>query len=129
MRETVKERLQSFGYELQEGDEITVAFAVDKVTNTIRNICNVLKVPDGLMCVAVDMAAGEFLKMKKTFSPIELSGLDLDAVVKQLSIGDTSVTFAVGDGTQTAEQRLDAFIDHLLNFRRGELTAYRQVRW
>ena len=58
MQEQVKERLQAFGYEWQEGDEITLDFSVQKVENTIKNDCNVPAVPDGLMNIAVDMAVG-----------------------------------------------------------------------
>ena len=125
---TVK-RLEGFGYKLKAGDKAVLKFAVEKVTNTIKNECNVSMVPDGLMNIAVDMAAGEFLRAKKAFSPSDISGLDLDFAVKQIQAGDTSTTFAVGDGSLTPEQRLDLFIDRLLNYGRGELACYRKIRW
>ncbi|MCM1227329.1 MAG: hypothetical protein NC320_07895 [Clostridium sp.] len=62
--ETVKERLKSFGYEPTEEDEFALAFAVQKVENTIKNDCSTTIVPDGLVNIAVDMAAGEFLTAK-----------------------------------------------------------------
>ena len=105
MLEMVKERLKSFGYEWQDGDDITLHFSVQKVENTIKNDCNVLAIPDGLMNIAIDMAAGEFLTTKKTFSPDSIAGLDFDAAVKQIQIGDTNTVFAVGEGSLTAEQR------------------------
>ena len=45
---TVK-RLEGFGYKLKAGDKAVLKFAVEKVTNTIKNECNVSMVPDGLM--------------------------------------------------------------------------------
>ena len=129
MLEMVKERLKSFGYELQEGDEFALTFAIQKVENTIKNDCNTPSIPDGLVNIAVDMVAGEFLTAKKTFSPDSLAGLDLDMAVKQLQIGYTSTVFAAGEGSLTAEQRLDIFLNHLLNDGRDQFSCYRRLRW
>ncbi len=129
MQEQVKERLQAFGYEWQEGDEITLDFSVQKVENTIKNDCNVPAVPDGLMNIAVDMAVGEFLTAKKTFSPDSIAGLDFDAAVKQIQTGDTNTVFAVGEGSLTAEQRLDNFLNYLLTYGRDQFSCYRRIRW
>lgn len=125
----VKTRLQSFGYEFKIGDEVLINFSVSKVTNTILNDCNVSEIPDGLSNIAIDMATGEFLTAKKAFAPDDITGLDLDYAIKQLEEGDTKTTFAVGEGTQTAEQRLDAFIVHLLTYGRDEFSCYRCIRW
>ena len=84
MLEKVKERLQSFGYTLKDGDEVILNFSIQKVENTIKNDCNVSSIPDGLVNIAVDMAIGEFLTAKKTFSPNDIAGLDLDFAVKQI---------------------------------------------
>lgn len=96
MLEKVKERLESFGYILKDGDEAVIAFSVQKVEGTIKNDCNVPSIPDGLMNVAIDMAVGEFLTAKKTFSPDDIAGLDLDFAVKQIQEGDTNTVFATG---------------------------------
>lgn len=125
----VKERIQSFGYELKAGDEILINFSISKVTNTIKNDCNVTEIPDGLSNIAIDMAVGEFFATKKTFTPDDLTGLDLNYAVKQLDEGDMKTTFAIGEGTQTAEQRLDAFIVHLLTYGRDQFSCFRCLRW
>lgn len=129
MLEQVKERLQSFGYELQEGDEFSLNFCVQKVENTIKNDCNVPAIPDGLRNIAVDMAVGEFLTAKKTFSPNSIAGLDFDAAVKQIQTGDTNIVFAVGEGCLTTEQRLDNFVSYLLTYGREQFSCYRRIRW
>ena len=70
MLDMVKARLQSFGYEIKDGDETILNFCIQKVESSIKNDCNVSSIPDGLVCIAVDMAVGEFLTAKKTFSSI-----------------------------------------------------------
>lgn len=125
----VKERLQAFGYALQSGDKALLAFALDRAVSTIKNDCNLAEVPEGLRQVAVDMAVGEFLQVKKTFAPDSLAGLDLDAAVKQVQTGDTNVSFAVGEGSLTPEQRLNQLIGWLLNYGRSQFSCYRRFRW
>ena len=125
----VKERLQAFGYVLQSGDKALLAFALDRAVSTIKNDCNLAEVPEGLRQVAVDMAVGEFLQAKKTFAPESLAGLDLDTAIKQVQTGDTNVSFAVGEGSLTQEQRLNQLIGWLMNYVRSELSCYRKMRW
>ena len=129
MLNKVKERLQSFGYEVQSGDEAIISFSVQKVENTIRNDCNVSSIPDGLENIAIDMAAGEFLTAKKTFSPDSIAGLDLDYAVKQIQIGDTNTVFATGEGSLTAEQRLNNSLNYLLTYGRDQFSCYRKIKW
>ena len=129
MLEKIKNRLQSFGYELKDGDEAVIDFSIQKVENTIKNDCNVSSVPDGLFNIAVDMAVGEFLTAKKTFSPNDIPGLDLDFAVKQIQTGDTNTVFATGEANQTDEQRLNSFLNYLLTYGRSEFSCYRKIRW
>ena len=56
--------------------------------------------PAGLENIADSMAAGEYLRTRKAAGQLTLEGVDLDAAVKQLQEGDTSVTFAAGDAHQ-----------------------------
>ena len=129
MLERVKTRLQSFGYVLQDGDEVILIFSIEKVTNTIKNDCNVSEIPDGLMNIAIDMVVGEFLTVKKTCSPNDIAGLDLDYAVKQLQEGDKNTVFATGEGSLTAEQRLNNLLNYLLTYGRDEFSCYRRIRW
>lgn len=129
MLEMVKERLESFGYTLKDGDEVILTFSIQKVENTIKNDCNVSSIPDGLANIAIDMAVGEFLTAKKTFSPDDIAGLDLDFAVKQIQEGDTNTVFATGEGTLTPEQRLTSFISYLLSYGKAEFNSFRKIRW
>ncbi len=129
MLERIKDRLQSLGYTVKDSDDIAINFAMQKVENTIKNDCNVSAIPDGLMNIAIDMVVGEFLMSKKTFAPNDLLNLNLDSAIKQIQEGDTNISFAVGEGSKTDEQRLDSFIDYLLNYGRDEFITYRRFRW
>lgn len=129
MLDMVKDRLRSFGYEIQDGDETLLDFCIQKVENTIKNDCNVPDIPGGLLNVAVDMAVGEMLTAKKTFAPDSITGLDLEAAVKQIQTGDTNVTFATGEGSLTAEQRLDNFLSYLMTYGRKQFSCFRRIRW
>lgn len=129
MLERIKERLQSIGYAVKDSDDIAINFAMQKVENTIKNDCNISAIPDGLMNIAIDMVVGEFLMSKKTFAPNDLLKFNLDAAIKQIQEGDTNISFAVGEGSKTDEQRLDGFIDYLLNYGRDEFITYRRFRW
>lgn len=129
MLERVKERLQSLGYTVKDSDDIAINFAMQKVENTIKNDCNVSAIPDGLMNIAIDMVVGEFLMSKKTFAPNDLLNFNLDSAIKQIQEGDTNISFAVGEGSKTDEQRLDGFINYLLNYGRDEFITYRRFRW
>ena len=77
--------------------------------------------------MAVYMAVGEYLNMKKCSGQLE--GFDLDAAVKSIQEGDTNITFALGEGSSTPEQRLNSLIDYLINGRIGEIYRYRRLVW
>ena len=128
MLERIKERLRSIGYAVKDSDDITINFAMQKVENTIKNDCNISAILS-LIHIAIDMVVGEFLMSKKTFAPNELLNLNLDSAIKQIQEGDTNISFAVGEGSKTDEQRLDSFIDYLLNYGRDEFITYRRFRW
>lgn len=101
--------------------------------NTLAKIQNETGVcwpfPEGLENIAVSMAAGFYLAAKKAAGQLNLAGVDLDAAVKQIQEGDTSITFAAGEGSQTPEQRLDSLIDRLTAGREKELVRYRRLIW
>jgi len=58
-----------------------------------------------------------------------LTNLDLDFAVKEISLGDTKTAFAVGDASQTSEQRLNTFISTLLSYGKAEFSKFRRLSW
>ena len=122
-----KKRLKSFGYEVTEDDAWMLDFIIQKIENSIKADCNINTIPEELHEIAVDMVVGEFLLNKKSRGQLE--GFDLEAAVKQIHEGDTSVTFAIGDGSKTPEERLDELILYLMNYGKGKFAAYRCIKW
>jgi len=120
-------RLGSLGYVIKEGDDWMISFGIQKVESNIKNECNVTLIPDGLYKTAVEMICGEFLFTKKQSGKLE--GFNLDAALKSVQAGDTTVTFAVGSGSMTPEQRLDSLLSHLMSNGRGEFACYRKIKW
>ena len=100
---------------------------ISNVQYRVQNETNRKDMPEGLVSVAVYMAVGEYLNMKKANGQLE--GFDLEAAVKQIQEGDTNTVFAVGDGNSTPEQRLDSLINFLTNGRMDEIYRYRKLVW
>lgn len=127
MLEDVKERLASFGYQVTEADSWMLTFLIQKVENHIKNTCNVSTIPEELLNIAIDMVVGEFLLNKKSSN--NLAGFNLETAIKQIQEGDTSITYAIGEGDLTPEQRLDLLIDYLINHGKNEILSYRSIKW
>ena len=131
MYDKIMELLSAIGYETLSGsDAMLLNFVIPKVKNDIKNSINHKEIPQELEYVLGCRVVGEFLQNKKTFSPADLSMLDLSgAVVKQIQAGDTNFAFAVGEGAETDESRLNTFISALVGYGAGQLSAFRRIRW
>lgn len=126
MREDVVGFLTALGVVVPETDSV-LDFVIQGVEGTIRNETNQQGIPDGLKLAAVYMAAGQYLLLMKGAGKLE--GFDLDAAVKQIQEGDTSVTYAVGEGSQTPEQRMDDLLNWLTGYGREQFSRYRRLVW
>lgn len=126
MRDQVISMLTALGVTGAATDPL-LDILLQNVQQRILNKTNQSVIPEGLESVAVYMAVGEYLNMKKTVG--QLTGFDLDAAIKQIQEGDTNITFALGEGSSTPEQRLNSLIDYLINGRIGEIYRYRRLVW
>lgn len=108
-------------------DDPLLDMVLNNVQWRIKNLSNLSEIPEGLESLAVSMAVGEYLNMKKCSGQLE--GFDLDAAIKQIQEGDTNTVFAIGDGSSTPEQRLDALISYLINGRTREFYRFRRLVW
>ena len=109
-------------------DDPLLDIALNNVQWRIKNLSNLSEIPERLESLAVSMAVGEYLNMKKCSGQLE--GFDLDAAaMKSIQEGDTNITFALGEGSSTPEQRLNSLIDYLINGRIGEIYRYRRLVW
>ncbi len=126
MREEVVSMLMALGV-TGAADDPLLDIVIRNVQYRVQNETNRADLPDGLKSVAVYMAVGEYLNMKKVSGQLE--GFDLDAAIKQIQEGDTNTVFAIGDGSSTPEQRLDALISYLINGRTREFYRFRRFVW
>lgn len=126
MRDQVISMLTALGVTGAATDAL-LDILLQNVQQRILNKTNQSVIPEGLESVAVYMAVGEYLNMKKTVG--QLTGFDLDAAIKQIQEGDTNTVFAIGEGSLTPEQRLNGLIDYLINGRSDELYRYRKLVW
>ncbi len=126
LREKVVAFLEALGV-TGAADDPLVDFVISNVEYKVLNETNTdLPMPDGVGNVAVDMAVGEYLKVKKASG--QLDGFDLEVAVKQLQEGDTNIQYAIGAGSTTPEQRLDTLIETLIG-RKQELYRFRRLVW
>ena len=126
MRDQVISMLTALGVTGAATDPL-LDILLQNVQQRILNKTNQSVIPEGLESVAVYMAVGEYLNAKKATG--QLTGFDLDAAIKQIQEGDTNITFALGEGSSTPEQRLNSLIDYLINGRIGEIYRYRRLVW
>lgn len=126
-------RLLTCGYTVAESDRKSLDYVIDHATQYVCTFCNFRRCPDdipnSLRYVVADYAVGEFLQYKKTFAPDDLTGLNLDLAVKQITTGDTTTVFATGDGSQTDEQKLNMFITYLMTYGKHDLYSRRRIKW
>ena len=121
--------LEAYGYGVQPSDDWLIGFCIQKVDNSIRNKCNAPELPEGLMKLAAQMAAGEFFLAKKSMGQLDGFSLDFEPAAASIQEGDTSVKFAIDAGSLTPEQRLDAFIAYLIKGDEAEFAKYRRLQW
>ena len=129
MLNDIIQRLASFGYNVTDADKIALKFIYQKVENHIKNSCNILLIPEGLYHIAVDMTCGNFLLEKKVDNADSLKGFNLDSAIKSIQEGDTNISFAIGEGSKTPEQRLDALISYLMTYGEKDFVTYRCMVW
>lgn len=130
--EDVKMRLISFGYNVDETegsiDLYIINHMINKVTNHIKNSCNISSIPEGLYEVAIDMVCGNFLKEKKIMDPDSLSYINLDVALKSIKEGDTQIEYAV-DSSSTPDAKFDAFVNYLIEHGEKDFVTYRDFSW
>lgn len=126
MREDIVAILTALGVTGADSDPL-LDLLLSHVQQRILNKTNQSEIPEGLESVAVYMVVGEYLNMKKATG--ELEGFDLEAAEKSIQEGDTNITFAIGEGSLTPEQRLTNLINYLISGRSDELYRYRKLVW
>ena len=127
VRDDVIERLKQLGYVATESDYETIDFELEKTLNYVMNYCNITTIPEILDLRIVDRVCGYFLYYKKNSGSMD--GFNYDAVIKSIKEGDTTITYAVGQGEDTPENRFDAFVKSLERGFDKWITPHRRLRW
>ncbi len=125
--EDVTNRLLHLGYTATSDDTDAISYELLKITNYTLNYCNITEIPSIINPRLIDRVCGEFLYYKKNAG--SLDGFNYDAVIKQIKEGDTSITYAVGQGEDTPENRFDAFVKQLERGYDKWITPHRRLRW
>ncbi|MDO4301552.1 MAG: hypothetical protein Q4D26_09215 [Clostridia bacterium] len=124
----VVERLSTLGYNLNDGDIVTLQLAINGVEQYIKNFCNITEIPAELYYVAVDMAAGTLLKTKQSIGVNVCESIDYStAGISSIKEGDLTINFSTSDSNSTANM-FSALLKKLCN-RDAELAAFRKLRW
>ena len=124
--EDVVLRLSTLGYDLNEGDTVTLQFAINGTEQYIKNFCNITEIPSELYYVAIDMAAGTLLKTKQSIGVKVCDSIDYGNMgVSSIKEGDVTVEFSTGD-SNSAISMFNALLDSLCK-RDNELLAFRKV--
>lgn len=126
-KENVAERLGHLGYTVTDSDHSHIEYELDKFINYTLNYCNISEIPMIVEPRLIDRVCSEFLYYKKNSG--QLNGFNYDAVIKQIKEGDTTISYAVGQGEDTPENRFDAFVKSLERGFDKWLTPHRRLRW
>lgn len=111
-RNQVINRLKQLGYVATEADNDQIDFELTKILNyVVNNFTRTTNIPEILDPRIIDRVCCEFLFYKKNSG--SLPNFNYDAVIKSIKEGDTTITYAVGQGEDTPENRFDAFVKSL----------------
>ncbi len=126
MREKALLLLNALGVENAENDPLFL-FIAQSVTEWILNEIHHSALPETLVAYAAQRVVGRYLQLLKNNG--KLTDFDFDAAVKQITEGDTTIVYAIGEGSQTPEQRFDAMVGALCQEDKSQLYAHRRVAW
>ena len=121
-------RLKMLGYTATEADNEQIDFELTKILNYVKNnFTRSTNIPEILDPRIIDRVCCEFLFYKKNSGSLE--GFNYDAVIKSIKEGDTTITYAVGQGEDTPENRFDSFVKQLERGFDKWICPYRRLRW
>lgn len=125
--EQVISRLKMLGYTATVEDNTHLDYELSKTINYVMNYCNIQTIPEILNPRIIDRICADFLYYKKNSGSLE--GFNYDAVIKSIKEGDTTLTYAVGQGEDTPENRFDSFVKQLERGFDKWCTPHRRLRW
>ncbi len=121
---TILQQLENFKVDIVEADCYIVAYAITKVESKINNILNTSEMPKEVNNIFVNRVCGEVLYTKYIRDELPENFNEV-TVVKQMSLGDTNVTY----DTSQSENKLLTLLETLKRAGEGELLCYRKLTW
>ena len=130
MYEAVVGRLLTLGYSAAVDDKPAIEYLIIKCRVELLANINRKELPDGLFCVLVDMAAGNFLHDKLAAGNLEIDGVDFSQQPKSITEGDVKVDFAgASDGVSSAEAQFRSKLEGMMHPPERVLGPFRRMRW
>ena len=127
-RQHIIDRLDQLGYVADESDYNQIDYELNKIKNyVINNFTRTPEISETLDPRIIDRVCGEFLYYKKNSGSLE--GFNYDAVIKSIKEGDTTLTYAVGQGEDTPENRFDSFVKSLERGFDKWCVPWRKLKW
>lgn len=123
----VVEKLNSLGYNLNNGDELALHFAIESTERYIQNYCNIKEIPTELYSIAVEMCAGKLVKGKLD-SGVKVNDLiDFEACnISSITEGDVSVSY--NTDSNNAVNRYIEMLGKMCD-KDNELRRFKRLRW
>lgn len=129
MYNDVVNRLFQLGYIVLAEDKDAIEYTIADAESYVKLFCNIETVPESIHYKLVNRVCGVFLMFKKNMGLLNQTNFDFEKAEKTIKLGDTSVTYAIGDGDMTPEARFDEAIKALMRDFDKNLVLFRRLVW
>ena len=125
----VVNRLTQLGYIVLEEDREAIEYTIADAQSYVKLFCNIETVPESLHYKLVNRVCGVFLMFKKNMGLLNETNFNFEKAEKTIKLGDTSVTYAIGEGDMTPEGRFEVAINALMRDFDKNLVLFRRLVW
>ena len=129
MYNDVVNRLLQLGYVVLAEDKDAIDYTIADAESYVKLFCNIETVPESLHYKLVNRVCGVFLMFKKNMGLLNETNFNFEKAEKSIKLGDTSITYAIGEGDMTPEQRFDTAINALMRDFDKNLVLFRRLVW
>lgn len=129
MYNDVVNRLLQLGYTVLLEDREAIEYTIADAESYVKLFCNIETVPESLHYKLVNRVCGVFLMFKKNMGLLNQTNFNFEKAEKTIKLGDTSITYAIGEGDMTPEARFDSAINALMRDFDKNLVLFRRLVW
>lgn len=122
-------RLAQLGYSVTDEDKPAIEYTIADTESYVRLFCNIETIPESIHHKLVNRVCGIFLMFKKNMGLLNETNFNFEKAEKSIKLGDTSVTYAIGEGDMTPEARFDSAIRELMRDFDKNLVLFRRLVW